>query len=157
MSYIAFNSLIGDMKSKNPNLKLEDILPVIKTNFGLLAPSDADAAKSENKAFVMTSDEYKKLQTAFATSMKTEGGLSNSEASQLYGGYDPLSVTLTHIINNKAGIDWTTYNHTNTPVSIFSMGKGSELFNGSYDNTDIFKKIVEAAGIASYAQNDKEG
>ena len=144
MSYIVFNSLIGDLKTKNSNLKLEDVLPVIKDNFGLIAPGDPDAKNTSNKAFLLTDSEYNKLKTAFATSMKTKDGLGDSEASLLYGGYDPLSVTLTHIINNKAGIDWTTYNHTSTPVPIYSMGAGSELFNGSYDNTDIFKKMQEA-------------
>ena len=147
MSYIAFNSLIGDMKAKNPNLKLEDVLPVIKEKFGLMTSNDPDAKKSENKAFVLTTAEYDKLKTAFATSMSAAGSLSSSEASQLYGSYDPLSVTLTHIINNKAGIDWTTYNHTSVPVPIYSMGIQSELFNGSYDNTDIHKKMAKAVGV----------
>ena len=64
-----------------------------------------------------------------------------------YGGYDPFTVTVTHILNNKAGIDWTTYSHTGIPVPVFAMGQCQELFNGYYDNTDVAKKIMEAAQL----------
>ncbi|MEG1637452.1 MAG: alkaline phosphatase, partial [Cellulosilyticaceae bacterium] len=47
------------------------------------------------------------------------------------------------ILNNKAGIGWTSYAHTGVPVPVYAMGAGAEVFNGSYDNTDIFKKLVE--------------
>jgi alkaline phosphatase len=29
-----------------------------------------------------------------------------------YGTYDPLTVTITHILNRKAGIAWTSCAHT---------------------------------------------
>ena len=70
-----------------------------------------------------------------------------SKQTALYGGYEPLSVTLTHILNNKAGIGWTSYAHTGVPVPVYAMGQGQELFNGSYDNTDIFNKLVEICGL----------
>lgn len=148
MSYVAFDELIGEMKESNPDLTLDDVLPIIKENFGLLAPTDADATKEENAAFVMTEYEYAKLQAGFEESMKPEEERSETEeAALLYGGYDPLSVSLTHIINNKAGIGWTSYAHTGTPVPVYAMGVGADLFGGSYDNTDIFKKLVEVCGL----------
>jgi alkaline phosphatase len=148
MSYVAFDSLIADMKEANPNLKLSDVLPVIKENFGLIAPNDPDAAVEANKALVMTDYEYAKLEAGFAESMKAKDQRSDSiDAQLLYGGYDPLSVTLTHIINNKAGIGWTSYAHTGTPVPVYAMGAGAEDFGGSYDNTDVFKKMVEVCGL----------
>ncbi len=148
ISYVAFDEMIGDMKEQNPNLKLADVLPVIKENFGLIAPSDADAAVEANAAFVMTDYEFSKLEAGFAESMKAKEERSASEESALlYGTYDPLSVTLTHILNNKAGIGWTSYAHTGTPVPVYAVGAGAELFGGSYDNTDIFSKLVTVCGL----------
>ncbi len=148
MSYIAFDELIGEMKESNPNLKLSDVLPIIKENFGLIPPSDEAAKDEANKAFVLTEYEYNKLKNGFAESMKPEEKRSQDEnAALLYGTYDPLSVTLTHIINNKAGIGWTSYAHTGTPVPVYAYGAGAELFSGSYDNTDIYKKMAAASGI----------
>ena len=145
MSYIAFNSLIGEMKSKNPDLTIGDVLPIIKTNFGLLSSEGQDAADPKNKAFVLNDYEYSKLERGFSDSIERKR--HSTESAILYGSYDPLSVTLTHIINNKAGIGWTSYSHTGTPVPVYAKGAKSELFNGSYDNTDIFKKMREAFGL----------
>lgn len=148
ISYVAFDTLIGEMKESNPKLTLADVLPVIKENFGLIAPTDPEAKVEANKDYVFTDYEFEKLQNGFAESMKPAENRSEAvEAQLMYGGYDPLSVTLTHIINNKAGIGWTSYAHTGTPVPVYAIGVGAELFGGSYDNTDIFKKIVEACNI----------
>jgi alkaline phosphatase len=58
-----------------------------------------------------------------------------------YGGIDPLTVTLTHILNNEAGLQWTTSSHTAVPVPVMAAGAGSSLFTGFYDNTDIARKL----------------
>ena len=114
----------------------------------MIAPEDADASKEENKAMVLTDYEYQKLKDGFAESMKAKEERSTDEASAiLYGTYDPLSVSLTHVLNNKAGIGWTSYSHTGTPVPVFAYGVSAELFNGSYDNTDVFKKLCTICDI----------
>jgi alkaline phosphatase len=71
------------------------------------------------------------------------------ETKVLYGGYDPLTVTLTHIMAEKAGIGWTTYSHTGEPVPVFAMGAGAELFDGYYDNTDLYTKMKQALAITA--------
>ncbi len=152
MSYVAFDELVVEMKEANPDVTLADFLPVIKDTFGLIAPSDPDAAVEANADYVMTEYEYEKLENAFAESMLPEEERSETEeTSVLYGGYDPISVTLTHIINNKAGIGWTSYSHTGTPVAFYAMGASAELFAGTYDNTDVFYKMLEAAGCTAEA------
>ena len=67
----------------------------------------------------------------------------NNQEYELYGRYDPLTVTISHIMNHKAGLDYTTYSHTGVQVPIYSVGAGSEEFYGYYDNTDIYKKIYK--------------
>lgn len=148
MSYVAFDDMIGDLKESNSNITFEKVMPLIKENFGLIVPDDADANVEGNKNFVLSEYEYKRLLAGFEESMKPEEERTqNQEKSVLYGGYDPLSVSITHIINNKAGIGWTSYSHTGTPVPVYAMGVGAEVFGGSYDNTDIFKKLVELCGL----------
>lgn len=50
---------------------------------------------------------------------KSINGTASSQYDQaeyvLYGTYEPLSVTITHIINNKSGISFTSYSHTGLP------------------------------------------
>lgn len=147
ISYVEFNELLSKYKEKTKEKdgKLEDLLPIIKENFGLITKDDKDGLKKDNKNLVISDYEYKKLQDAFKETMKEKD--KRKEGEVIYGNYEPLSVTLTHIINNKAGIGWTSYSHTGVPVPVYAMGASSEVFNGSYDNTDIFKKLVEVCGL----------
>ena len=66
----------------------------------------------------------------------------NQEEYVLYGTYEPLSVTITHILNNKSGINFSSYSHTGLPVAVFAKGAGESLFEGFYDNTDIYNNIA---------------
>ena len=65
----------------------------------------------------------------------------------LYGGYEPLSMAVSHILNNKAGIAYTSYSHTGLMLPVYATGVGAEYFAGSYDNTDIFNKTMAAMGL----------
>jgi alkaline phosphatase len=88
------------------------------------------------------------LEEAFARSMMDEEERPKEESTYLmYGGYEPLTVTLTHILNNRAGLSWASYSHTGVPAPIYAQGKGHELFNGFYDNINIFDKLVEASNL----------
>ncbi|WP_297633246.1 alkaline phosphatase [uncultured Clostridium sp.] len=151
MSYVEFDELLNKEKEKNKNLTLKDVLPIIKEKFGLIAKSDKDSNKKEMENLVLTDYEYKKLENAFKETIKSEEERNkvkdDEEQVFLYGGYEPLTVTLTHIMNNKAGIGWTSYSHTGVPVPVYAIGEGSSEFTGFYDNTDIYNKLVKISGI----------
>ena len=61
----------------------------------------------------------------------------------MYGTYEPLTVTITHILNNKSGISFTSYSHTGLPVAVFADGVNAEVFDGYYDNTEIYNKLAD--------------
>ncbi len=125
------------VENKASGGKFADVMPVITSAFGL-------------KFSELTSDEMGRLEQAFAASMSgTVEKDSKKPEYLLYGGYDPLTVTLTHILNQHAGIAWTTYSHTGTPVATFAKGAGQELFSGYYDNTDIYRKLVKLMKLAN--------
>ena len=63
-----------------------------------------------------------------------------------YGDEEPLVVTLSHILDNKAGIGWTSFAHTGVPVLTSASGPGAAAFAGYYDNTDLNKKLTAAMG-----------
>lgn len=69
------------------------------------------------------------------------------EQDVLYGEYSPFTVTITHILNNKSGIDFTSYSHTGLPVGVFASGVGASEFNGYYDNTEIFNKLTQLLSV----------
>lgn len=60
----------------------------------------------------------------------------------IYGLNDPLLISITHIISQRAGICWTSFDHTANPVPTYALGGGDRLFNGCYESADICKKIT---------------
>lgn len=46
-------------------------------------------------------------------------------------------------------LSFSTMNHTAVMVPVYAYGPGAEKFSGIYDNTDIFKKMLESFGFKS--------
>ena len=138
VSYEAFDSMV---------------LAPYKERVGDGGGSILDLAEDIENYFGLTQDdltetEMEQLQRAFARSMGQEIERAAVEDEYLlYGGYEPLTVTLTHIVNQKAGLAWTSYSHTGIPVPTFAVGAGAGSFGGYYDNTDIFSKTLAAMGL----------
>lgn len=86
--------------------------------------------------------QQQKLEDAYDQSMVGQNSNSTAENRFLYGGYEPIIVTLTHILNERASIGWTSYAHTGVPVPVFAEGRGADYFDGFYDNTDIAKRLA---------------
>jgi len=131
-------------------------LPLVKENFGLTVLSEAEAAAlpkdGEAAGMVLKPYEVDELRAAFERSMK--GGDAKKQSDQdylLYGEYEPFTITLTHLLNQKSGIAWTTYSHTGVPVLTSAGGVGAERFGGFYDNTDIFTRMAEIMGVKKAA------
>ena len=160
-SYLAFNEKFAAFKKANPNAKLEDFLPLAESFYGLKRhdretmeklgeqAKKGDGAAYEALGMALGDHEMEVLASAFDMSMKdhAERPVKSDEYYISYGTYEPITITLTRILNRKAGIGWTTYSHTGLPVPVSAIGVGHERFNGYYDNTDIFKKIVTAGGL----------
>lgn len=91
-------------------------------------------------------EEVELLQQAYIRTLEVGKSIRKNmtwEEYVKYGSYEPFTVTLSHVMNQRAGLTYATYFHTGIPVPVYAIGRGSELFNGSYDNTDIFNKLYE--------------
>jgi alkaline phosphatase len=117
----------------------EDVIPLLKEHFGLEIVGEGN--------LVLKGYELQALRDAYIQSLAGVKINTGTADYVLYGGYDPFTVQITHIVNQKAGLGWTTYSHTGVPVPISAIGVGSENFNGFYDNTDIGKKIMAIMGF----------
>lgn len=120
----------------------EEVLADIEELFGLKTEGE------EGDKLVLTEYEIETLRAAYEKSVNgTATSSYEQEEYVLYGTYEPLSVTITHIINNKSGVSFTSYSHTGLPVAVFADGVGADEFNGYYDNTDIFNKLADMLGV----------
>jgi len=146
--------ILAELKESKSQVAFKDVKPLITKHFGL----KFDAEGSDLMA--LKSHEVITIMEAFERSMAGDVEMSKDpETYLLYGGYEPLTVTLTHILNQKAGLAWTSYKHTGVPVTTSAVGVGAEAFNGSYDNTDIGLKIMDTMGLVSevqYAEQDED-
>lgn len=163
ISYAKFDSDYVAAYKEN-GTSFEDVLADVQELFGLVTEEAAgqagetgvtqDSADSHptgvtSGSLVMTEYELQKLKDAYDLTMtKTEDTQLDQEQYVLYGTYEPLSVTITHILNNKSGISFTSYSHTGLPVAVFALGAGQELFEGYYDNTNVYFNLAELTGVA---------
>lgn len=138
------DEILANFKKKGGSYT--EMKKIITTNFGLKFAGD-----SKKDALVLAQFEQDEIKAAFDRTMTNDEKNKGAEYL-LYGSYDPLAVTITHLLNQKAGLGWTSYKHTGVPVSTSAIGVGSEMFNGSYDNTDIATKIMSLMGLAPKPQ-----
>ena len=121
----------------------EDVLKDIETLFGL------KVVGSEDDKLVLTAYEQTQLKTAYEKSIHgKETGEDAQREYVMYGTYEPLTVTITHILNNKSGVSFTSYSHTGLPVAVLAQGVNAEVFNGYYDNTAIYTKLAYRLNVA---------
>lgn len=68
---------------------------------------------------------------------------------EVYGPsyYGPVAIATTHIISERANIQWTTYAHSATSIPMSATGKGAENFGGYKDNTEIAKAMATLLGL----------
>jgi alkaline phosphatase len=145
------DEILGDFKKQGDGATFAKIKPMITRYFGLTF----DAEPGDPMG--LQSHEQIQLMEAFERTMSGETEKSKDPGTYLlYGEYEPLTVTLTHILNQKAGMAWTSYKHTGVPVSTSAIGVGAETFNGAYDNTDIALKIMPIMGAEARVQYASE-
>ena len=127
---------------KENGTSFEDAMKDVEKLFGLkLQGKDDDR-------LVLTDYEQQRLRTAYELAMSdTKSSDYTQEQYVLYGTYNPFSVTVTHILNNKSGVDFTSYSHTGLPVAVFAQGAGADSFTGYYDNTEIYQKMAALVGV----------
>lgn len=138
VSYQEFSEMMfGFMKTKP---SFEQVMEKITENFGLTVDGEGPLKLSPL--------ELRRLQQAYEQSLDPRNSQMLREERYLYyGSYEPVTVTVTHILDNKAGVDWASFSHTALPVPVYSIGCGSELLIGYFDNTDIPKTIMKVAKL----------
>ena len=136
-SYEAFNDKVAAFKAQHegkPTFK--NFLKFLKDEIGL---GEGDLAFSNGNLST--------LRQAFDASRGQLTAMQVDLVNDEYGDFDPLTMAAIKVLNQKAGIGWTSYSHTGSQVPVYAIGVGQELFAGQIDNTDIPKFIAKAMGI----------
>ncbi|MBS6283605.1 MAG: alkaline phosphatase, partial [Oscillospiraceae bacterium] len=143
ISYAKFDSDYV-AKYKENNTSFDEVMKDVTALFGLKTEG------AEDDTLVLTAYELDKLKAAYEATMdagRADVDPANQAEYVLYGSYEPLSVTITHILNNKSGVNFASYAHTGLPVAVFAQGSGQDLFEGFYDNTQVYHKLAGLLGV----------
>ncbi|MDX9770838.1 MAG: alkaline phosphatase [Tenuifilaceae bacterium] len=87
------------------------------------------------------------LRDAYKASTANQTEAQKKVNKEKYGSADPIAVTSVKILNEMAGIGWTTYSHTASHVPLYAIGAGQDKFNGQIDNTDVPRIIAQVMGF----------
>ena len=90
----------------------------------------------------LSDKQTKRLEKAFEYIQKGKGESQES----LYQKDDELAVAVKNIQAECALVGWQVTGHSNGYVPCFAIGVGAEQFHGRIDNTEICKRMANAAG-----------
>jgi alkaline phosphatase len=124
-------AILFDKKMNEKDFNFEQALKMSEQYFGL--------NKEENKT-TLTEYEISVLQKAFADSYKKN---KTAENKIKYSGNHPYATANLRILSNKAGVAWTSFYHSASPVPIRAIGNSSDKFAGYYHNNEVALKIKE--------------
>ena len=143
ISYAKFDSDYVAAYKKN-GTSFEAVMKDVEKLFGLKLPGSNGSDK--NGGLVLTDYELGRIKTAYEKTLKNDNTRNQMEYD-IYGTYEPLTITITHVLNAKSGLGWTSNSHTGLPVPVFALGAGQEEFKGFYDNTEIYKKMAKLVKV----------
>lgn len=90
----------------------------------------------------LSDSQNKRIEEAFA---HIQAGIGKDDKSW-YQNDDELASVVKRIMSEQGHVGWTSGAHTGGYVPVFAIGAGAELFTGRIDNTDIPKRVAQAAG-----------
>lgn len=123
---------ITELRDRKPDATWEDVKNILSSQLGLW--TDIKVSKSEEEPI------FKAYQASF---------INHQEETQktLYASDNKIAALAVKLLNTKSNISWASTGHSATAVPVFAIGSGAEKFSKSMDNTDVPKKIAEAAGL----------
>jgi alkaline phosphatase len=138
----AFASAVNKgLKYKNNPLSFDAVKDLIIRDFGLKFSGE------KNDPLVLTQAEVERLKQAYDRALAlAQGEKRNKNEKSLYGSYNPIAITVSHILSAKAGFRWDTFGHSAMPVQTSAFGSGKELFKGKTDNVDIGNRLKLLVG-----------
>ncbi len=145
MSAEKFTAIMKKFKEEKGDNKaeLKELIPLLNQNFGFKWKGINDSAEG----FFLSEEEQSEISDSFNKYFDNKSGKAS-----LYSYDDPVTLTAKKILNRRAGVGNASGTHTGIPVITYAIGAGSELFRGYYDNTDIYKKLMEAGALKKHQQ-----
>lgn len=125
------SKLLSDLRASKKEVSWDEVKRTLTENIGLFA--DIQVSKEEEEALVSI---YEKSFVQHET----------ETSKSLYANDDKLASEAIKILNRKGSVSWASGGHSAAYIPIFAIGAGAERFTHKMENTDIPKKVADAAG-----------
>ncbi|MCC7431641.1 alkaline phosphatase [bacterium] len=136
----------GEILSEGTQLALEKLSKGSKGFFLMVEGSQIDWAGHGND-FVYLLAEMEDFNTAIGVAIdfvdKNPETLLVITGDHETGG---LAITSGNHSTNEVNVKFVSTSHTGVLIPVYAYGKGAENFQGFYDNTDIFRKMLDLMG-----------
>ena len=117
----AFQNLVDAAQKEKPEMTFEEVIPLLREKFGFVFPGDEAAVADPKHPMLLKEAQVAELKEGFA--QKKVGTRARK------------------VMNDIAGVGWTSGSHTALPVLTTADGRDAEVFHGLIENTDISKKL----------------
>ena len=114
----------------------------------MLKETEGDEQAAQDLKSALTPSEISVLREGLRHSLTEKSRRPKTpEFKEKYSDYDPVTIAVMNVLNKRAGIGYTTFEHTAATVPVSAVGYKADLFAGSYESTDIFSKLLNVMGI----------
>ncbi|NGM61626.1 alkaline phosphatase [Sphingobacterium sp. SGG-5] len=127
------SALIASLRKSKPNATWDEVKALLADNLGLW----------ENIK-VSEKDEKPIYDTYLASFVNHE----QLTLKTLYANDDKIASLSIALLNRLASLAWGSTSHSAAAVPVFAIGVGADKFSHKMENTDVPKKIAEAAGLS---------
>lgn len=155
-----FDVIFEAAKEENPEMTFEDFVPTLEENFGFIIDLEltdevltnaqaAEAEEVETELLQLTAYDIEELRYAFDQSMLEYDDRNAGQADVIkgYHKYTPIAIASTRLLARKAGLAFTTVDHSPERVPVYAIGSGAAMFEGNFENNDIAYKLLAAMGL----------
>ena len=122
-----FQSLVVEALGEHPQATLEDLEGLLEVYWGLRLDDELRAALNASRARI--------------EGHRLAGTLRLADTEP-----DEFTAALTRAFDRRAGIQWTSSQHTAAPVPVYVDGAGRERFESVQDNADVGRLLLELVG-----------
>ena len=126
----AFSDYCKSLMDKSDSYSWADMKTYLQAKLGFFGP------------VAVSADQEETLRKLFDETFRLR---HSSDQKTLYASFNAFAVEVFRILNDAAGIGFTTTSHTGNPVPVFAVGVGADAFKGFNDNSEIPARILKIA------------
>ena len=138
-----FSNMLAEKLKANLDLPFDAVKPLVEQNFGLLFTKEKAGTSQNRKKMVLNAGEIKELEKAFKADVDFVRAKQQETTKHDVARRRKFAAACRRLVNNHAGVGWSSGAHTAMPTMTTAGGCGAENFSGYLENTDIALRLKE--------------